>query len=138
MSSFNYNIALTVFYIFYAIAEVPSNLALKHFGLVWLAALVTIFGLVVIGTAFVTSYGGLIMTRVFLGIAEGGTLLGLIYVLSGFYCWSELVLCVGIFFGLSPSLAGAFGSLLASGLLSVGDINSVTFWRKVFLIEGVF
>ncbi|EEB90290.1 hypothetical protein MPER_11519 [Moniliophthora perniciosa FA553] len=132
MSGFDYNIALT-----YAIAEVPSNLALKHFGSVWLAALVTAFGLVSIGTAFVTSYGGLIVTRVFLGIAEGGTLSGLAYVLSGFYRRSELVLRIGIFFGLSPSLAGAFGGLLASGLLSVGDIGSVTSWRKIFLIEGI-
>ncbi|ESK89334.1 phthalate transporter [Moniliophthora roreri MCA 2997] len=150
MSGFNYNIVLIVFYIFYAIAEVPSNLTLTHFGLVWLAALVTTFELVMIGTVFVA--------RVFLGIAEGGTLVhGLIYyVLSGvssikfilqqleidfvnqFYHQSELILCVGIFFGLSPSLAGAFGGLLASSLLSIGDINSVTSWRKVFLIEGVF
>uniref|UniRef100_A0A0W0EWA1 Major facilitator superfamily (MFS) profile domain-containing protein n=1 Tax=Moniliophthora roreri TaxID=221103 RepID=A0A0W0EWA1_MONRR len=131
MSGFNYNIVLIVFYIFYAIAEVPSNLTLTHFGLVWLAALVTTFELVMIGTVFVA--------RVFLGIAEGGTLSGLIYyVLSGFYHQSELILCVGIFFGLSPSLAGAFGGLLASSLLSIGDINSVTSWRKVFLIEGVF
>lgn len=39
-----------------------------------LAAMVTSFGIVAIGTAFVKSYGGLIATRVFLGIAEGGTL----------------------------------------------------------------
>lgn len=40
----------------------------------WLAAMITIFGIVSIGTAFVKSYNGLIITRVFLGIAEGGTL----------------------------------------------------------------
>jgi MFS family permease len=40
----------------------------------WLAFLITSFGAVSIGTAFVTSYSGLIVTRVFLGLAEGGTL----------------------------------------------------------------
>lgn len=137
MHGFDFNIALTVFYIFYIAAEVPSNLALKHFGSAWLAGLVTAFGVVSIGTAFVKSYAGLIATRVFLGIAEGGTLSGLTYILSRYYRRSELVLRLGIFFGLSTDLAGAFGGLLASGLLSVKDIGTVASWRKIFLVEGM-
>ncbi|KAG7094126.1 hypothetical protein E1B28_007738 [Marasmius oreades] len=133
---FDYNIALTVFYIFYIAAEIPSNLALKHFGSWWLAAMVTTFGIVAIGTAFVTSFAGLLVTRVLLGIAEGGTLSGLTYLLSRYYRRSELVLRIGIFFGTSPALAGAFGGLLASGILSVDDIGIVKSWRKIFLIEG--
>ena len=38
--------------------------------------MVTIFGLTTIGTAFVKSYSGLMATRAFLGMAEGGTLVG--------------------------------------------------------------
>ena len=56
------------------VAEVPSNLALKHFGSIWIAFLVISFGVVAIGSAFVKSYGALIATRVLLGFAEGGTL----------------------------------------------------------------
>ncbi|PFH48634.1 hypothetical protein AMATHDRAFT_81690 [Amanita thiersii Skay4041] len=137
MKGFDYNIALTVFYIFYIAAEIPSNLALKHFGSVWLAAMVTTFGVVSIATAFVKSYSGLIVTRVFLGMAEGGTLSGLTYLISRYYRRSELVMRVGIFFGTSPSLAGAFGGLLASGILSVDNIGTVTSWRKIFLVEGI-
>ncbi|KAL4266488.1 MFS transporter superfamily protein [Pleurotus pulmonarius] len=137
MKGFDYNISLTIFYIFYIAAEIPSNLALKRFGSMWLAAMITSFGIVSIGTAFVKSYTGLIITRVFLGIAEGGTLPGLTYIMSRYYRRSELVLRVGIFFGISPPLAGAFGGLLASGLLSVGDFGAVTSWRKVFFIEGI-
>ncbi|RDB15353.1 putative transporter C11D3.18C [Hypsizygus marmoreus] len=137
MSGFDYNIALTVFYIFYISVEIPSNLALKHFGSVWLAAMITSFGVVSIGTAFIKSYSSLIVTRVFLGLAEGGTLSGLTYILSRYYRRKELVLRVGIFFGLSPTLAGAFGGLLASGLLSISDIGTVTSWRKIFLVEGI-
>lgn len=92
MSGFDFNIALTVFYLFvrftlyrslvlmvkwyaqYSVVEIPSNLVLKRFGSVWLAVLVTSFGAVAIGTAFIKSYAGLIVTRVFLGLAEGGTL----------------------------------------------------------------
>ncbi|KAF9269207.1 MFS general substrate transporter [Marasmius fiardii PR-910] len=132
---FDYNIALTVFYIFFLAAEIPSNLALKHFGSWWLAAMVTTFGVVAIGTAFVTSFAGLLVTRVFLGIAEGGTLSGLTYLLSRYYRRSELVFRIGVFFGTSPGFAGAFGGLLASGILSVDDIGTVKSWRKIFLVD---
>ncbi|KAI5117897.1 hypothetical protein M0805_001554 [Coniferiporia weirii] len=137
MVGFDYNIALTIFYIFYIAAEIPSNLALKHFGSSWLALMVASFGVISIGTAFVKNYTGLIITRVFLGIAEGGTLSGLTYILSRYYRRTELVMRVGVFFGLAPPLAGAFGGLLASGLLSVNDIGMVKSWRKIFLIEGI-
>ncbi|KAJ7334300.1 MFS general substrate transporter [Mycena albidolilacea] len=137
MVGFDYNIALTVFYVFYIVSDIPSNLALKHFGSVWLAAMVTCFGVVSIATAFVKSYSGLIATRVFLGMAEGGTLSGLTYIISRYYRRTELVMRIGIFFGVSAPLAGAFGGLLASGLLHVGDIGSVKSWRKIFLIEGI-
>ncbi|KAJ7759145.1 MFS general substrate transporter [Mycena metata] len=137
MVGFDYNIALTIFYVFYILFDIPSNLALKHFGSMWLAAMVTCFGIITISTAFVKSYSGLIATRVFLGMAEGGTLSGLTYIISRYYRRSELVMRVGIFFGVSAPLAGAFGGLLASGLLHIGDIGTVKSWRKIFLVEGI-
>ncbi|KAJ7625468.1 MFS general substrate transporter [Roridomyces roridus] len=137
MVGFDYNIALTVFYIFYIVSDIPSNLALKHFGSPWMAAMITCFGIITISTAFVKSYGGLIATRVFLGMAEGGTLAGLTYLLSHFYRRHELVVRIGFFFGISAPLSGAFGGLLASGLLHVPSIGSVESWRKIFLVEGI-
>ncbi|KAF5373342.1 hypothetical protein D9615_007389 [Tricholomella constricta] len=137
MSGFDYNIALTVFYIFYIAVDIPSNLALKRFGSPWVAAMITAFGVVSIGTAFIKSYTGLIVTRVFLGLAEGGTLSGLTYLLSRYYRRKELVFRIGIFFGVSTPIAGAFGGLLASGLLSLADFGVVHSWRKIFLIEGI-
>ncbi|KAF7370378.1 MFS general substrate transporter [Mycena sanguinolenta] len=137
MVGFDYNRALTVFYVIYIVSDIPSNLALKHFGSVWLAAMITVFGVVSIATAFVKSYGGLIATRIFLGMAEGGTLSGLTYMISRYYRRTELVMRIGIFFGISASLSGAVGGLLASGLLKIGDIGTVKSWRKIFLIEGI-
>ncbi|KAG7094122.1 hypothetical protein E1B28_007734 [Marasmius oreades] len=134
LGRFDFNISLTVFYLFFFAAEVPSNLALKHFGPAWFSAMTTGFGLASIGTAFITSFAGLVITRAVLGITEACTLSGLVYLLSKYYRRSELVLRVAIFFGLSPGLGGAFGGLLASGLLTVGDIGTVKSWRKIFLI----
>lgn len=96
MHGFDFNIALTTFYISvsvqcdllthlsiydlllqYIVSEIPSNLALKRFGSIWIAFLVISFGAVAIGSAFVKSFGSLLATRVLLGLAEGGTLVSL-------------------------------------------------------------
>ncbi|KAJ7281351.1 major facilitator superfamily domain-containing protein, partial [Mycena rebaudengoi] len=54
-----------------------------------------------------------------------------------YYRCSELVMRIGIFFGISAPLSGAFGGLLASGLLHIGDIGTVKSWLKIFLVEGI-
>ncbi|TEB22552.1 MFS general substrate transporter [Coprinellus micaceus] len=137
MHGYDLNIALVVFYIFYIASDIPSNLLLKHWGSTWLAFLVIGFGAVSIGAAFVHNLAGLMATRVFLGLTEGGTLSALVYIISRYYRRHELVLRIGIFFGVAPTIAGAFGGLLASGLLKVPDFGGVKTWRKIFLIEGL-
>lgn len=131
MEGFDLNIALTVFYVCFTAVEVPSNLVLKRVGSAWISYLVIAFGAVALGSAFMKTYAELIVTRVFLGLAEGGTLAGLVYCLARFYRRRELVIRMGFFFGLSPVLAGAFGGLLASGLLAVDDFGPIKQWRKV-------
>ncbi|TFK29613.1 MFS general substrate transporter [Coprinopsis marcescibilis] len=137
MQGYDFNIALTVFYIFYIVSDIPSNLVLKRYGSTWLAFLTIAFGVIALGSAFVTSFNGLLITRVFLGLAEGGTLPGLVYILARYYRRKELVMRIGIFHGLAPSLAGASGGLLASGLLRLPDIGIISRWRKIFFVEGI-
>ncbi|RDB15354.1 hypothetical protein Hypma_004653 [Hypsizygus marmoreus] len=137
MHGFDYNVMLTIFYVLFVFLEVPCNLALKRFGSIFLALMVIVFGLATLCTAFVKSYSGLIVTRVFLAMAEAGTLPGLTYILSRFYRRSEFVLRVGMFFGVAPCIAGAFGGLLSSGILATDDIGSIKSWRKIFLVEGI-
>lgn len=47
---------------------------MKKFGSIFIAMTVIAFGAVSLGSAFIHTYTQLIVTRVFLGIAEGGTL----------------------------------------------------------------
>ncbi|KAF7308910.1 MFS general substrate transporter [Mycena kentingensis (nom. inval.)] len=137
MKGYDYNIALTVFYILYILFDVPSNLMLKRYGSKWLAFMVVGFGVTTLGTAFVKNYGQLVVTRAFLGICEAGNLAGLTYVVSRYYRRHELVLRIGIYFAIATPLAGAFGGLLASGLLKIGDIGPIKTWRKIFFVEGI-
>ena len=67
-----------VFYIFYAVVEVPSNILLKKIGpKYYLPALVISFGLVTTCTSVVNHFGELVTVRIFLGIAEGGLMVNI-------------------------------------------------------------
>jgi len=137
MSGYDFNTAMTVFYVVYALSDIPSNLILKRVGSTWLAWLIIAFGLVALGSTFMKNFAGLIATRVFLGLAEGGTLAGLVYTLGQYYRRKELILRVTVFFGLGPSLSGAFGGLLASGMLRISDFGIIKTWRKILFVEGL-
>lgn len=73
LKGYDYNIALSVFYVFYILSEVPSQICLKLLGArFWITFLVFGFGVVTFATAFIHNYAGLLAIRVFLGIFEGG------------------------------------------------------------------
>lgn len=70
-----FNIALAVFYVPYIMVDVPSNLVLKYFQAgYYLPGLIIGWGLVGMCMGFVKSYTGLIISRFFLGLMEGGLL----------------------------------------------------------------
>ena len=98
----------------------------------YLAFLVFFFGVVTIGTAFIQNFGGLVATRIMLGVSEGGLLPGIAYLLSRYYRRQELIFRIGFFLALSPSLSGAFGGLLATAFLKVPDAGPIYGWRKIF------
>ncbi|KAG8969479.1 hypothetical protein FRC03_002755 [Tulasnella sp. 419] len=134
-----YNIGLSIFYIMYALSEVPSNLILKKLGANrWIPCIVFLFGFVCFITAFIKNFSGFMAIRVFLGLAEGGMMPGVAYYLSTYYKRHELVLRVGIFVSAS-SMSGAFGGLLASGLLKIPQIKGLPHgqWRNIFFVEGL-
>lgn len=130
-----FNIALSVFYVPYICIDIPSNLVLKHLGAgIYLPALLIAWGIVGMCMGFVKSYAGLIASRFFLGLCEGGLFGGLILYLSMFYRRHQLMYRIGLFYCAAP-LSGAFGGLLATGL---AKINSGGYhgWPFIFFIEG--
>lgn len=61
---------------------------------------------------------------------------GIAYYLSRWYRRSELVFRLSLYIVMSP-LAGAFGGLLASAILTLPNFGNLTRWRMIFAIEGI-
>lgn len=116
----DYNTAVAIFYAGYITCELPSAMAAKYFGPGrWLPFLTVAFGIVSMCTAFVTSYGGLLVRRgynrqlprnssaaqglrVVLGALEAGMLPGLAFYVSRWYRREEIVFRVAIFITAAP------------------------------------
>lgn len=61
---------------------------------------------------------------------------GIAYYLSRWYRRSELAFRLAMYIVMAP-LAGAFGGLLASAILTLDSVGSLTEWRMIFVIEGI-
>ncbi|KAI0407240.1 MFS transporter [Xylaria palmicola] len=132
-----YNTVLSIFYVSYIIFEIPSNLACKWIGPGWFLPAVSLgFGISSLGTAFVHDKAAACGVRFVLGIFEAGMMPGISYYLSRWYRRSELTFRLSLFIVMAP-LAGAFGGLLASGILMLDHFGSLRAWRMIFGIEGI-
>ncbi|KAI5453557.1 hypothetical protein NCC49_005383 [Naganishia albida] len=134
---YDYNTLLSIFYVSYIVFELPANLFTKWFGPGKAIPLYTIiFGVLSIAMAFVKNFGASLAVRFLLGTAEAGMLPGIAYYLGRWYTKDELAFRLALYLVCSP-LAGAFGGLLASGILTIDNIGWLTQWRLIFLIEGI-
>ncbi|KAK0215156.1 major facilitator superfamily domain-containing protein [Armillaria fumosa] len=132
MTNKQYSIALTVTYVPYILAELPSNLLLRL-----LPTLLTVWGIVTTLQGVVTSYGGLLACRFFLGLFEGGVFPGLVLYLTYFYPRAKMTTRISAFFA-SASLSGAFSGLLAYAIIHMDGVGGRAGWRWIFILEGAF
>lgn len=73
LSTVEYNSCLAVFFAFYVMFEVPSNMVMKAWRpSMWLPIIMIGWGGVMVGMGFVDNFQHLFVTRVFLGITEAG------------------------------------------------------------------
>ncbi|KAI6036283.1 major facilitator superfamily domain-containing protein [Pisolithus microcarpus] len=138
ISDYQYTVALTLTLIPYIAMELPSNLILKRVGPDrLLPAMVTLWGIVAAMQGFVTGYIGLLLCRLFLGLAQGGVLPGVVLYLSFFYPRERLQIRITAFFA-SASLTGAFSGLLAAAITGMDGIGGKPGWAWIFILEGLF
>jgi len=137
LKGYDYNRVLSVFYISYIIFEIPSNMACKWIGPGWFIPAISLgFGICSICTAFVDNIHTASAVRFLLGMFEAGMMPGIAYYMSRWYRRSELAFRLSLYIVMAP-LAGAFGGLLASGILKLDHFGSLHKWRMIFAIEGL-
>ncbi|KAK4056022.1 hypothetical protein OIO90_003017 [Microbotryomycetes sp. JL221] len=142
MSPSDYALALSLFFVSYALFEVPSNLVLtKIRPSIWISFLAVAWGTCSTLMGVVQNHAGLVATRFFLGLAEAGLFPGVILLLTWWYPRDRLQTRVGLFFS-AATIAGAFSGLLAYGIGFMAGTGTLygepmNGWRWIFILEGL-
>ncbi|KIX10367.1 uncharacterized protein Z518_01449 [Rhinocladiella mackenziei CBS 650.93] len=134
-----YSITLLVFFIGYAIFEIPSNMVIRRLGAqIWLSFLIISWGLCVLGMGFVHSWTALTVCRSLLGIFEAGLFPGAVFIIGSWYRQFETAQRVSLFY-MASLLSSGFGPIFAYvlSLIRVGDGTYRQGWRWIFIIEGI-
>ncbi|WP_144109051.1 MFS transporter [Paraburkholderia sp. BCC1886] len=125
-----------VFFIGYALFEVPSNLLLHRFGArVWMCRIMVTWGLVSAAMSLAHTPAAFYTLRFLLGVAEAGFFPGVIYYLTHWFPQASRARAVGVFYFGAP-LAFIFGSPLSGSLLELHGALGLAGWQWLFLIEG--
>ncbi|KXN84013.1 hypothetical protein AN958_00572 [Leucoagaricus sp. SymC.cos] len=130
-----WTLALSVFYVGYCLLEMPANILQRYIGANRFFFLsLTFWGLASMSFTYAKGYAALLVLRVLMGIGEAGYYAGVIYYLSFWYKRSELAVRISL--GMTGTLPGAIGGLLAFGLVRA-HTSQLTGWQFLFLIEAI-
>jgi MFS transporter, ACS family, tartrate transporter len=136
-SATTYSIGAGLFFIGYAICEIPSNLMLLRFGArKWLARIMFTWGLLAMAMIFVRTPLEFNVLRFLLGVAEAGFFPGVIFYLTLWFPANARARAVSRFYIALPLSSVVMGSL-AGWLLGLSGKLGLSGWQWLFLIEGL-
>ncbi|KAJ9092566.1 hypothetical protein QFC21_006797 [Naganishia friedmannii] len=138
LTSSDYSLALSIFFVGYLLNEVPSNMLLaRSRPSIFLPCLMFVWGAMSIGAKGIHSLGGLVAFRFCLGLVEAGFFPGVMLLLSCWYKPDELSKRLAIFYSASLT-SGAFGGLLAGVITQyMNGVGNTPGWQWLFIIEGL-
>lgn len=137
LSSTQFGMATTLFYIAYIACGIPSNMALARVGArKWIGSLMIAWGLASTATLFATDAGSLYVLRILVGITEAGFLPGVLLYLTFWFPAAYRARANALFMIAMPFTAG-FGSALSGLILSLDGVWGLHGWQWLFLLEGM-
>lgn len=140
LSDAAYAFGAGIFFIGYALFEVPSNILLYRIGArVWLSRIMVTWGLVSAAMMFAHDETTFIVLRFLLGVSEAGFFPGVILYLTFWFPQNIRARVTGYFLFGAP-LAFIIGGPLSGSLLSL-EGTSFAFglygWQLMFVVEGL-
>jgi ACS family tartrate transporter-like MFS transporter len=132
-----YGLGAGLFFIGYALCEVPSNLLMLRFGpRRWLARIMFTWGLLATCMMFVRTPLEFYAIRLLLGIAEAGFFPGILYYLTLWFPNQMRARAVSRFYIAFPLASTVMGAL-AGWLMGLDGKLGLAGWQWLFLLEGL-
>ena len=136
ISAASYTFGATLFFIGYAVFEVPSNLIMHRIGARWwMTRIMFTWGLIAAAFMFVNGPEMFYILRFLLGVAEAGFFPGIMLYLTYWYPAARRGWATGLFYMGLP-LANMLGNPLSGALLEMHGLGGLAGHQWMFLIEG--
>ncbi len=132
-----YGTGAGIFFLGYALCDLPSSLILRWVGTrIWIARIMISWGIVSACMVWVKSPTSFYLLRFLLGVAEAGFVPGMLLYLTFWFPSQERARAVAKFMT-ATSLAGVVGAPLSSALLKLDGVSGLSGWQWLFLFEGL-
>jgi ACS family tartrate transporter-like MFS transporter len=132
-----YGLGGGLFFLSYALLEVPSNLLLVRFGARrWLARIMFTWGVLAAGMMFVRTPAQFYVMRFLLGAAEAGFFPGVVFYLMQWFPAEHRGRAISRFYVAFPLSSVVMGGI-AGALLNLHGQLSLAGWQWLFLVEGI-
>jgi ACS family tartrate transporter-like MFS transporter len=137
LSRTEYGIGAGLFFLGYCLFEIPSNLLLERIGArIWIARIMIVWGLVSVGTMFISGVWSFYIARVVLGIAEAGFFPGMVLYLTYWVPAHERARTNALFMMAAP-VSVIVGAPVSEALLKMDGTLGLAGWQWLFMIEGL-
>jgi MFS family permease len=138
VSATAYGLGAGLFFIGYALFEVPSNMLMERFGArVWLTRIMITWGLVIVAMCFIHNVAMFYALRFLLGVAEAGFFPGVLLYFTQWLPDSSRGRASAIFLGGSATAYIVTGPITGA-LLELHGAGGFAGWRWMFALEGAF
>ncbi len=132
-----YGLGAGLFFVSYALCEIPSNKLLLRFGARrWLARIMLTWGVLAAAMMFVHTSASFYGMRLLLGVAEAGYFPGVVYYLSQWFPPAERARALSRFYVAFPLSSTVMGAV-AGALLRLNGRLHLRGWQWLFLVEGL-
>jgi len=132
-----YGLAASVFFVSYAMFQIPATMFLERLGARRaVAAIMAAWGAVSAATSLVHEPIGFYAARFLLGVAEAGFFPGIILYLTFWFPREYRARFTAIFMTAIP-LSSTFGGPLSGFILGLDGAGGLRGWQWLFLIEGL-
>lgn len=132
-----YGLGGGLFFLSYALLEVPSNLMLLRFGARrWIARIMITWGILAVGMMFVKTPLQFYVMRFLLGAAEAGFFPGVMFYLMHWFPAYERGRAVSRFYVALP-LSMVLMGVISGALLSLQGLLGLAGWQWLFAVQGM-
>ncbi|HEX9109789.1 MAG TPA: MFS transporter, partial [Longimicrobiales bacterium] len=137
LSAAAYGLGAGVFFLGYALLEIPSNLALARLGArVWIARIMISWGVISSATLLARGAPSFYALRFLLGAAEAGFFPGIIFYLGQWFPDRARARVIALFMVALP-VAGIVSGPASGVLLGLSGTLGLQGWQWLFLVEGI-